>query len=316
MFFRGGIRDRYYAIVNRIFATSLEKGWTSLLTTAGLGALRPNVVLMKLPEWKLTGSPKHAVTETKTCTTGDSVALDLQFHSSIQKAMKMRFSTMVVRFPPDKGMDYDRHISTEELGFIDVWHVSDTGGFTLLVPNLLARSKYWRKRLGLVKNGEQQYHKRVFACCEALNEVAKIQNYHEDLIFQKRLDYRVHVEALCMDDATRSTYTYPEGTPFVNDPCMPSPAIIHEFNDICSIKLEHFIAQQSEEHQKQFYRWLRIGELMRGKSKEASMVCVTLPYARSWITPDVYVALLRILSNVSAPCFMLRGNGRSVLSAE
>ena len=318
MFLSGGLRDRYFAIVNRIFATSLNSGWTSLMTSSGLGALRPNVVLMELPALQhVPSDPEKAknATEEKNgyAYFGDETTLDSQFHRTIQTAMKMRYSTMVVHFPRNKGMDYDREILPEEFGNVDVWHISDTGGFTLLVPALLARSKYWRLR---VDSKDKKYHKRVFACCEGLHDVAKIQDYHEDLLFQKRLDYRVCVEALCVDENTRSKYHYPAGTPFPNDPCMPSPSILKEFDEICPIKIADFIDHQSEEHKKQFFRWLRIAELMREHSKNASMVCVTLPFARSWITADVYVALLRVLSNVSAPCFMLRGNGRSVLSEE
>ena len=311
--FTGGFRDRYYAIVSRVFATTLSKGWTSLMTTSGLGALRPNVVVMNLPEQQeypgvdLPSIPTHA----DNICPREIKSLDTQFHSTIKNAMQMRYSTMVVNFPRNKGMDYDREIGEGEFGNVDVWHISDTGGFTLLIPALLARSKYWRLRMG-----QNKYHKRVFACCEQVSDVAKIQDYHEKLHFQKRLDYRICVEALCMDEETRSKYRYPAGTPFPNDPCMPSPTIMKEFDEICPIKLADFIDQQSMEHKKQFFRWLRIAELMREQSADASMVCVTLPYARSWITADVYVALLRVLSNVSAPCFMLRGNGRSVLSAE
>merc|ERR1711970_834489 len=140
---------------------------------------------------------------------------------------------MVVRFPRGKGMDYDRKISDAEVGHVDVWQISDTGGFTLLVPDLLARSKYWRLRMC----GKAQCHKRVFACCETLTDVSKIQNYHEDMLFKKRLNYNVCVEALCVDDETRSKYRYPAGTPFTNDPCMPSPSIMKEFDEICPTKL-------------------------------------------------------------------------------
>jgi len=306
MFLSGGLRDRYYAIVNRIFATSLHSGWSSLMTSSGLGALRPNVVLMKLPE------QQHIPGVESNLPVDGDMTLDSQFHTTIQAAMKMRYSTMVVHFPRNKGVDYDREVAPDERGNVDVWHISDTGGFTLLIPALLARSKYWRVRMGGLK--KNKYHKRVFACCETMRDVVKIQDYHEKLLFQKRLNYHVCVEALCVDEIRRSEYKYPAGTPFPNDPCMPSPSIMQEFNEICPIKLADFINQQSEERKKQFFRWLRIAELMREHSHDASMVCVTLPYARSWITPDVYVALLRILSNVSAPCFMLRGNGRSVLS--
>jgi len=306
MFFTGGIRDRYYAIVNRTFATSLKSGWRALLTSSGLGALRPNVVLMQLPEQQQASAEDNQLIEEKR-DAFDETTLDNQFHKAIQSSMKMRFSTMVVRFPRNKHMDYDRDIAEEELGHVDVWQISDTGGFTLLIPALLARSKYWRLRM-------EGHHKRLFACCETMPDVAKIQDYHESHIFQKRLEYRVCVEALAVDEETRSTYRYPAGTPFPNDPCMPSPSTMKEFDEICPVKLADFVAQQAEGHKKQFFRWLRIAELMREHSHNASMVCVTLPYARSWITPDVYVALLRVLSNVSAPCFMVRGNGRSVLS--
>ena len=312
MFFTGGYRDRYYAIVNRIFAKSLSSGWRALLTSSGLGALRPNTVLMELPEQQPTPEQDDSLLEEKR-DEFDKTKLDNQFHKAIQSSMKMRFSTMVVRFPRNKHMDYDRDIVEEEVGHVDVWQISDTGGFTLLVPALLARSKYWRLRMEGGK-AQNKHYKRLFACCETMPDVAKIQDYHESHLFQKRLNYRVCVEALAVDEETRSKYKYPAGTPFPNDPCMPSPSTMKEFDEICPVKLSDFVDQQTEGHKKQFFRWLRIAELIRENSSDASMVCVTLPYARSWITPDVYVALLRVISNVSAPCFMLRGNGRSVLS--
>ena len=305
MFFTGGFRDRYYAIVNRIFAKSLNSGWNALLTSSGLGALRPNVVVMQLPQSQQFPADDGSVVEEKRDV--DETKLDHQFHRTIQASMKMRFSTMVARFPRNQDMDFDRDIPEEEMGNVDVWQISDTGGFTLLIPALLTRTKYWRLRM-------EKYNKRLFACCETMPDVAKIQDYHENHIFQKRLDYHVCVEALAVDEETRSRYKYPAGTPFTDDPCMPSPSTMKEFDEICPVKLADFVAQQPEGNKKQFFRWLRIAELMREQSHNASMVCVTLPYARSWITPDVYVALLRVLSNVSAPCFMLRGNGRSVLS--
>merc|ERR1712048_525628 len=137
-----------------------NSGWNALLTSSGLGALRPNVVVMQLPQLQEFPADDSSSIEEKRDV--DETKLDNQFHLTIQTSMKMRFSTMVVRFPRNQGMDFDRDIAEEEMGNVDVWQISDTGGFTLLIPALLSRTKYWRLRMEGGK-AQSKYYKRLFA---------------------------------------------------------------------------------------------------------------------------------------------------------
>lgn len=95
-----------------IVASSFLNGVQTLLQTAGIGGLRPNVLLMKYPSADNQDTFVHIV------------------HS----AVRLHFGVGVLRGTMS---------APKPNGTIDIWWLADTGGLTLLLPHLLRQSHDW-----------------------------------------------------------------------------------------------------------------------------------------------------------------------------
>ena len=119
-----------FAPLDIVLADNFYNGACSLMQTVGVGALRPNtVVLGYKKDWMTTED------------VNDSTRTTLKnYVSTIQVAFKMRFGVLVCR-----NMDQITWDAPSEDGTVDVWALMDDGGLTFLVPYIMSQAPFWEK---------------------------------------------------------------------------------------------------------------------------------------------------------------------------
>jgi hypothetical protein len=128
------IRDfNAYAPLDLCMADNFYNGACSLMQTVGVGALRPNTVVLGYKEdWM---SAEDASDQTRTTLQN--------YIETLQVAFKMRFGVMICRNM--KQVTWD---SPSEDGTVDVWSLMDDGGLTFLVPYIMSHAAFWKKNTG------------------------------------------------------------------------------------------------------------------------------------------------------------------------
>jgi solute carrier family 12 sodium/potassium/chloride transporter 2 len=109
-----------FAPLELCLAENFYKGACSLMQSVGVGAIRPNTVVLGYKEdWTEIDDP---VGQPSRITTHDYV-------QTLQVAFKMRFGCMVCR-----NLNNVRWDEPDESGTVDVWSLLDDGGLTFLIP--------------------------------------------------------------------------------------------------------------------------------------------------------------------------------------
>ena len=115
-----------YAPLDVIVNQNFRDGCGVLLQNCGLGALRPNVVVMGFKEdWK----------EEDDATLMDYVGV-------VQDIFSMRMGCLIVRNAQLINFD----AAPDRTGTIDVWWLWDDGGLTMLLPHIMTKEKFWQEQ--------------------------------------------------------------------------------------------------------------------------------------------------------------------------
>jgi len=129
--------------VSTVIAKSLRDGLQSLLCCAGLGVMRPNVLMLGFKEnWDVV-----EVKEAKSNESTIGASMD-EYVDMIRDGFKMGMSVMISRNL--QKINWDEKISEGDTpeGSIDVYWLVDDGGLTLLVPYILSLHTWWQQHTG------------------------------------------------------------------------------------------------------------------------------------------------------------------------
>ncbi|XP_059176302.1 solute carrier family 12 member 3-like isoform X2 [Physella acuta] len=186
----------------------------------------------------------------------------------------------------------------KERGTIDVWWLFDDGGLTLLLPYILTTKPYWRGcRL------------RVFAAGTKRGDLGYEQRQLATLLAKFRID--------CKDMTV---------LPEINK--KPSEESVRMFN---SYLADWRLDTQKGETKKKFpwktteeeydilrektLRQIRLRELLIERSKDASLIVMTLPMPRkATCGAGLYMCWIDTLTRDMPPILLVRGNQESVLT--
>ena len=294
-----GEENSAYAPLEFVLSDSFLSGAEMLIQTAGLGAMRPNTVLLGYKEdWRESSQEE----------VGDYVNL-------LRKAFHMRLGVMVGRGL--RTIDWDASVP-DRTGTVDVWWLVDDGGLTMLVPHLMTLSKFWKEntnssqvsvRLFFVLQGSSDAH----SLATLIPEFKRIQ----ETIAEFRISWSstpvYMVPADASERGARESQTLYSGTaaPADEDPAsMPLAATVEQYENMPGVQP---LAEQ--EHPTWTLRWLRIGELVRQHSGDgAKLVYLTMPFPRSYMNPADYMGWLESLTADMPPVVMIRGNGRDCIT--
>jgi len=280
---------RRFALIENVVAPDLQQGGRVLLTTSGIGKVRPNTLMLAFPrQWNT------EVEEQKS----------KEIFRLMEDAFRMRFHVVLFR-GKEKFNTCDFSAAPKAQGGVDVWWITDDGAMSLLTPHLMMQSSYWKNN---TKPGTRITLRHVTAL--PLNAVAQQQREGVKMksFLQKfRLNWNVEVEGLA-NPRTGETQASPQSILRYESlhPSMPR------------------VADMSDEVKKWTHSWLRIGEVM-GEAYEHNQpkcVYITLPFPRPSITPATYFGWLEMLSDLRGedgqpldiPVCFIRGNGKDVVT--
>uniref|UniRef100_A0A667X582 Solute carrier family 12 member 3 n=1 Tax=Myripristis murdjan TaxID=586833 RepID=A0A667X582_9TELE len=299
-----------------VVARDLQSGANILLQGAGLGRIRPNVMLMGFKaDWRDTPQAAHSYIGTL------HDAFDLQYGVCV---LRMKEGLDVYRSPQsdissgfDDGQETNRtSVGTEpQLGTvfqkkqgkktIDVYWLSDDGGLTLLLPYLLTRRRRWAR-----------CKVRVFVGGDATR---KEQQREEILALIKK--FRLGFHDVCVLPEIQLN---------------PRPGSVEQFENMLGpFKLEtttkqcsdsepqrgnkqpwRITEQDLERNRAKSLRQIRLNEILQEYSREAALIVITMPVGRRGICPStLYLAWLDFVSrDLRPPVLMIRGNQENVLT--
>ncbi|XP_071362865.1 solute carrier family 12 member 3 isoform X2 [Trachinotus anak] len=188
---------------------------------------------------------------------------------------------------------------------IDIYWLSDDGGLTLLLPYLLTRRKRWAR-----------CKVRVFVGGEADK---KEEQKEEVLALIKKFRLGFH-EVEVLPDIYQK----------------PQPGNVHQFENMVSrFRLDTNAKQDSESvpprqqeepgmitdqdlerNKTKSLRQIRLNEVLQDYSREAALIVVTMPVGRRGVCPStLFLAWLDILSrDLRPPVLLVRGNQENVLT--
>ncbi|XP_048484442.1 bumetanide-sensitive sodium-(potassium)-chloride cotransporter [Plutella xylostella] len=179
-------------------------------------------------------------------------------------------------------------------GSVDVWWLYDDGGLTLLLPYILSTRRAWAS-----------CPLRVFTLTNKNTEMEIEERNMASLLSKFRIDY----SALKMiPDITRR----PKDSTLAYFNKLVQPFMTTEDNaDTTGITEADLLSAQDRTH-----RHLRLRELIAQCSRNARLVCVTLPMPRrrAVVSPPLYLCWLHAIASAAPRVLLLRGNHTPVLT--
>ncbi|KAM9377413.1 solute carrier family 12 member 3 [Pholidichthys leucotaenia] len=326
---RRSVKSFYRGVV----AADLRSGVNMLLQGAGLGRMKPNVLLMGFKnDWR--SSPPQAAhgyigilqdafdLQHGVCILRMREGLDVSHSSSPHvnpgfdggldsintisaPSCIWTSTTSSVSMEPDEPQPSTVFEKKQGKKTIDVYWLSDDGGLILLLPYLLTRRKRWAKcKVRVFVGGEMEKKE------EQREEVLA-------LIRKFRLGFH-DVEVL--PEVYQS----------------PHPRNVHQFEEMVGpfrLKLKPKLdsnsgpAKQHEEpwritdqdlerNKAKSLRQIHLNKVLQDNSREAALILITMPVARRGVCPSMlYLAWLDFLSrDLKSPVLLVRGNQENVLT--
>ncbi|XP_066569608.1 solute carrier family 12 member 3 [Amia ocellicauda] len=296
------VRSFYHGIV----AEDLRSGARMLLQAAGLGRIKPNVLLM--------GFKKNWQSD-RPCNIENYIGI-------IHDAFDLRYG--VCLFRKKEGLDLSRSMQADRIPdmlgpeeqpstafqtkqgkkTIDIYWLFDDGGLTLLIPYLLTRRKRW-----------QTCKVRVFVGGE-INKVDEQRKAFMALLNKFRLGFHDVQVLPDINEAPR-----PEHLKRFEDLLGPYRlnGVFKDENVVNSMKRESpwmITDEELERNKAKSLRQVRLNEIVLDYSRDAALVVLTMPVGQRGKCPStLYMAWLETLSqDLRPPVLFVRGNQENVLT--
>ena len=176
----------------------------------------------------------------------------------------------------------DLAFQDKQEGTIDVWWLYDDGGLTVLLPYLLTQHRLW--------SGCQL---RILSVNIRSKYTIKSLEINMAKLMKK---FRITVSCV-------------EEVPGANT--KPSEESLNAFKNL-PVREE---LEEGDITDQKVLRMIRVGELIRERSKKAKLVVISLPVPIAEVTtPLMYMSWLEVLSQDLPPVLLVRGNQTSVLT--
>ncbi|UYV78148.1 SLC12A1 [Cordylochernes scorpioides] len=290
-----------------IESPSFMLGSHSLMQAAGLGKMKPNIVMLGFPtEWRsdLKASKDYVAVLHH--------VLDLHLGLMVLRLQRGLGISHLVETPdqipllpvldpnshivPMDGADksskipdwvlpaLDQFQRTQQQGTVDIWWLYDDGGLTLLVPYLLSQRQLWKS-----------CRVRVMVPADSHNQLAASHLNMASLL----KCFRIGISDIL---------------PVQYFSTSPSPETQQAFKDLVD-PIEELTPEILETHQDKSLRQMKVRDLLKEYSSEAALIIATLPLPRKGSCPEsLYLAWLDLLTKDLPPCLLIRGNQDSVLT--
>ena len=280
-----------------LLAHDFRSGVSSLLQCTGLGKMKSNTVFLGFKtNWKdgfalnrMENAKDEIVEDLNEITFQNELNDDFEdtkttknYVNIIQDAFDQQLGVAIFRSNFDKT-DHEkkalRILNEKREGTIDVWWLFDDGGLTLLIPYLLSLNRYWKKcklRVFTPKSTGKE------------SEISSSKIKMANLLKKFRIDVSSVVEFEGISEK-------------------PKEDSINDFKNLAGHMIEG-------EHKKKSLRHIRLGELLREHSKDASLIVMTLPVPSEAVEPTMYMSWLEMMTKDLPPILLIRGNHTNVLT--
>uniref|UniRef100_A0A7N6AZX5 Solute carrier family 12 member 3 n=1 Tax=Anabas testudineus TaxID=64144 RepID=A0A7N6AZX5_ANATE len=272
-----------------VVASDVRSGVNMLLQGAGLGRIKPNVLMMGFKKDWRSDTPQAAHNYI------GIDAFDLQYGVCVLRVREGLDSNnlMCSVFSASVSIDPEPQPNTvfqtkQGKKTIDVYWLSDDGGLTLLLPYLLTRRKRWGRCKVRVFVGGEADKKEVLALIKkfrlGFHDVEVLPDIYQNPQPMKQ-------DTIPKQDADSGPSRQQE-----------EPWMITE--------------QDLEKNKAKSLRQIRLNEVLQDYSREAALIVITMPVGRRGVCPSMlYLAWLDFLSrDLRPPVLLVRGNQENVLT--
>ncbi|XP_051485170.1 solute carrier family 12 member 3 isoform X1 [Apus apus] len=324
------MKRKIKAFYTDVVAEDLRSGVQMLIQAAGLGKMRPNILVLGYKRNWQTASPQsledyvgilHDAFDFKygVC------LMRMKDGLNVSRVMQAHVNPMfeAAEHPEENGtggraalgtagpatLASEQQASTifqSEQGkkTIDIYWLFDDGGLTLLIPYLLGRKKRWGKCKIRVFVGGQ------------INRMDEERKAIVSLLSKFRLGFHeVHI----LPDINQKPW--PEHIKRFDDLIAPfrlndgfkDEATVNEMRQGCPWKISD---EEVDKNRAKSLRQVRLNEILLDYSRDAALIAITLPIGRKGRCPSsLYMAWLETLSrDLRPPVILTRGNQENVLT--
>ncbi|XP_073912066.1 solute carrier family 12 member 3 isoform X3 [Castor canadensis] len=294
------------AFYSDVIAEDLRSGVQILMQAAGLGRMKPNILVVGFKKnWR---SAPPATVEDYIDILHD--AFDFNYGVCIMRMREGLNISEVMQAHMDAEAlvreEQARTIFQSEQGkkTIDIYWLFDDGGLTLLIPYLLHRKKSWGKcRIRVFVGGQ-------------INRMDQERKAIVSLLSKFRLGFHeVHIlpDINQKPQAERTKRFEDMIAPFRLNDGFKDGATVAEMRRDCPWKISD---EEINKNRVKSLRQVRLNEILLDYSRDAALVVITLPIGRKGKCPSsLYMAWLETLSqDLRPPVILIRGNQESVLT--
>ncbi|XP_031557100.1 solute carrier family 12 member 2-like, partial [Actinia tenebrosa] len=283
-------------------AQNLRAGAQAMFNLSGLGKLRPNtVVLGYMENWRSESKDLASYFGIINDAFDFSYGLcilrmgdrELDIEDGISSDSETEAENQNQKKDVEKGVKQPLKAAPEPLsseitfkekqkGTIDVWWLYDDGGLTVLLPYLLTQHRLW----GGCKL-------RLFSLDIRSKHTIKATELKMANLMKK---FRITVSSVEQVSGANTN---------------PSKKSLEAFKMLAGEEE----LEGGEVIDQKVLRTIRVGELVRERSKDANLVVISLPIPVAEVTtPNLYMSMLEALSADLPPVLLIRGNQSSVLT--
>ncbi|NWH56375.1 S12A3 protein, partial [Geococcyx californianus] len=286
------MKRKIKAFYTDVVAEDLRTGVQMLIQAAGLGKMKPNILVLGYKRNWRTASPQSL--EDYVGILHD--AFDFKYGVCLMRMKEGLNVSRVVQAHADSatlaGTQQASTIFQSEQGkkTIDIYWLFDDGGLTLLIPYLLGRKKRWGKcRIRVFVGGQ-------------------INRMDEE---RKARAWIPFPGTICLSCSIKRFNDLI--APFRLNDGFKDEATVHELRQGCPWKISD---EEVDINRAKSLRQVRLNEILLDYSRDAALIAITLPIGRKGRCPSsLYMAWLETLSqDLRPPVILTRGNQENVLT--
>ncbi|NXF52443.1 S12A3 protein, partial [Oceanites oceanicus] len=301
------MKRKIKAFYTDVVAEDLRSGIQMLIQAAGLGKMRPNILVLGYKRNWQTASPQSL--EDYVGILHD--AFDFKYGVCLMRMKEGLNVSRVMQAHADPttlaGEQQASTVFQSEQGkkTIDIYWLFDDGGLTLLIPYLLGRKKRWGKcKIRVFVGGQinRMDEERKAAVTHAPSAPAPSTPKPPRTSFPGTVCLSCSIKRF--DDLI---------APFRLNDGFKDEATVNEMRQGCPWKISD---EEVDKNRAKSLRQVRLNEILLDYSRDAALVAITLPIGRKGRCPSsLYMAWLETLSqDLRPPVILTRGNQENVLT--
>jgi sodium/chloride transporter 3 len=284
--------------MDEIVSDPFYSGALAMMQLSGIGALRPNVVQLGFSRyWEKSvrdggASPEAGKKSIESKNEAEANGKKVEeYVRVIDAAIGMHYG-VVITSGLKKTANWDAR--PEEKGEIHVWWMAPDGGLTLLLPQLMMKSSFWRRHVAQVK---------LFFVLPGDDTDEEVKEGILTAI--ERLRVKMDPVFLPLQQASGAASTA------TGRPDGPTKETVAAYEGLAGVAP---IGSQKSGGGAWVYRWLRISELIKERSSDATFVYASMPKKPSGHGALDWYGLVHTLQSGAPPMALIRGNGINCLT--